>query len=301
MRSWNVEFVVGIRTVAGVFQLDDLLSVADVSRELDLCLQFSQPQGDWQAVLLPMETSPLSTARPGDARHTEGHVTIDNEPFILLDKADSRLFPSPPTGYCTRYWYAFHSTSCSNEHNHTPLDTVFSNPRHPFPYRDACIRQAATPKRRSDPRYLPINKRCQDERLRCVRLRNARGIKRKSSSDSGRAQSQAWSSSRATSDVGVDISSEEVPLEIISPDDATYIMSKFRTNVLTGTDGSKCVISGKGESWLGGGIPGPGLQAAHIVPHCHWNTYPQDEDQRVADRDVKSQLEQAWRQTWAYV
>lgn len=34
MKSWNVVFMLKTRKIAGVYQLDDLLSVADLLREL---------------------------------------------------------------------------------------------------------------------------------------------------------------------------------------------------------------------------------------------------------------------------
>lgn len=128
-------------------------------------------------------------------------------------------------------------------------------------------------------------------------LRNPR--KRKASSDSDPTPSSARSSSLVSSDVGSSGGRDDddvVPVQIIPPDKARYMVDKFRTNVLTG--GVKCAVTGKGESWLGLGIGGPGVEVAHIVPQCHWNTYPIGENQRVANRDVKQQLEQAWRLTW---
>lgn len=128
-------------------------------------------------------------------------------------------------------------------------------------------------------------------------LRNPR--KRKQSSDSSTTQSNDQSSSLVISDVGTDIRDEEAPTQIIPPEKARQLVDKFRTNVLT--RGVRCAVTGRGESWLGMGIGGPGIEVAHIVPQCHWNTYPIDEDQRVADRDKKQELEQAWRLTWMYV
>lgn len=131
-------------------------------------------------------------------------------------------------------------------------------------------------------------------------LRNSR--EREASSDSDSTHSSARSSYQVTSDIGRESRDEEVPAQIIRlipAEKVRLLVDKFRANVLTGEN--HCAVTGKGDSWLGTGNIGPGIEAAYIVPQCHWNTHPIDEDQRVADRDAKQQLEQAWRLTWMCV
>lgn len=303
LRAWNVQLLVGIGAIAGFYQRDDFLSIADVSSDLDKCLRFPQPEGTWQPVLLPIDLSRRDARAPRLVGSDDSQVelTVDREPFILLDDTDMRPFPTPATGYRTRYRYAFHSASCDNPRHHGQTGMLLGDAArpfpHPFPYTDACIRQAGAPARRRDPRYLPIRKKCTDERLQTAPLRNSK--KRKASSDSGPTHSSARSSSQVTSDIGTESRDEEVPAQIIPVEKARPLVDKFRANVLTG--GAHCAVTGKGDSWLGTGNIGPGIEAAHIVPQCHWNTYPIDEGQRVADRDAKQQLEQAWRLTWMCV
>lgn len=302
MLAWNVQFLVSGRPFAGIYQREDFLSVADVSRELNLCLRFPQPEGAWQAILLPIDSSRTDAHMPRPAALDDGQaeLTIDRDPFILLDETDTRPFPTPTMGYVTRYRYAFHSASCDNPRHRGQTGMLLCDApapfRHPFPYTDVCIRWAGAPTRRCDPRYLLIKTKCTDERLRMAPLRNPR--KRKASSDSDPTHSSAPSSSLASSDTGTDDRDEEVPVQLVQREKARQLMDKFRTNVLTRSH--QCVVTGKGESWLGMGI-GPGVEVAHIVPQCHWNTYPLDEEQRVADRDVKQELEMAWRLTWMCV
>lgn len=298
-RAWNVHFVIGASPFAGIYQCDDFLTVADVARELALCLRFSQPPGAWQPILLPVDSIPLDARGPlstaTDAAAPPYDLTISREPFVCLDKTDTRPFPTPAPGHRTRYRYAFHQV-CDDPRHRGATGALQGDPTtpfpHPFPYPNDCIRQASAPTRRRDPRYLPIKTKSTDERLRMAPLRNSR--KRKASSDSIPTQSSARSWSLDTG-----VCEEEVPMQIISPDKGQYMVDKFRTNVLTG--GVQCAVTGKGASWLGMGLGGPGIEVAHIVPQCHWNTYPLDEDQRVADRDVKQELERAWRLTWSYV
>lgn len=299
--AWNVEFVSGLRTFAGIYQRDDFLTVADVARELDMCLSFPEPQGAWHAILLPMGTTRRATRVPATAGPSDAEppLTNDNEPFILLDKTDSRPFPTPAAGHCAQYRYAFHSGSCNNPRHSGPTGILVAQPTpifsHPFPYADACIREPGTPSRRRDPRYFPINKKSTDDRFRLI---PARRNKRKASSSDVSPSSRAPSSSLAISDTNADLSNADIPVEIILPDQARSIISKFRTNVLT--RGTTCAITRKGESWLGTNI-GPGLEVAHIVPQCHWNSYPIKLNQGIANADIKPELEEAWRCTWSYV
>ncbi|KUI57053.1 hypothetical protein VP1G_04349 [Cytospora mali] len=55
--SWNVQIFVKDKIVAGVYQRDNLLSVADIAHELELCFVFDKPDSDtlWQPALLPKE------------------------------------------------------------------------------------------------------------------------------------------------------------------------------------------------------------------------------------------------------
>lgn len=53
-----------------------------------------------------------------------------------------------------------------------------------------------------------------------------------------------------------------------------------------------------GKSWLPGGVAGPGIEAAHVVPHLHWHTYPFDDNMRVADVNNPIEMKQVWQRTW---
>lgn len=90
--------------------------------------------------------------------------------------------------------------------------------------------------------------------------------------------------------------SADVPLAVIQPEVARPLIDKFRLNVLSGADRNGCAISGKGKSWLDG-LPGVGIEAAHVVPQRQWAVYPVNEG-GIARVEVEGQLEAAWRRTW---
>lgn len=96
--SWNVEVYSGSWRIAGVYQGADLLHVADIAHELDLCLVFDKPDDDaaapWQPALLLRGTMPSS--------------------LIVLDRQDDSPFPTPtPDEIRHCYEYVFHSSECA--------------------------------------------------------------------------------------------------------------------------------------------------------------------------------------------
>lgn len=146
------------------------------------------------------------------------------------------------------------------------------------------------PKRRADPRYQEIGKQSQDDRLAMVPLRRFATLKRRSTSTS---TTRTASPSPAKTD---DTDEPIIPKVIISPEEARPFINEFRSNVLANS--GTCVISSKGKSWFLGGIVGPGIEAAHIVPQVQWNTYPIYDDGRIADTDKVDELQTAWLSTW---
>ncbi|KUI70864.1 hypothetical protein VM1G_06474 [Cytospora mali] len=124
--SWNVEIFVGSKPIAGVYQSGDLLRVADMAYELELCLIFDKPDA-----AAPLQSALLQ-------RGTTNHS------LIILDHQDERPFPTPtPLGESTYYDYVFHSSQCARDlHSLT----------------DPCIQRPGKTKRRDDPCYLEIGK-----------------------------------------------------------------------------------------------------------------------------------------------
>ncbi|KLU91850.1 hypothetical protein MAPG_10799 [Magnaporthiopsis poae ATCC 64411] len=68
-----------------------------------------------------------------------------------------------------------------------------------------------------------------------------------------------------------------------------------------------CAVSGVGRSWCPGLSVGPGIQAAHIVPHMQYHLYPRVSDNDRDSTDVQqerttpvlSDLKAAWENTWS--
>ncbi|KUI66774.1 hypothetical protein VM1G_02328 [Cytospora mali] len=254
--SWNVEFFnsKSFIRIAGVFQLADMLSIADITHELYLCLVFDEPNDDaasYEPALLLRGTPPKS--------------------LIFLDRQDNSPFPTPtPAGGRDSYDFLFHSSRCARRGDlHTLSDT--------------CIYHTDMPQRRVDPRYLDISVRSTDERLGNFPTRPS-SLKRESSS----SRTPSLSPSRP------DFTGADDP-SIIFPNDASRLMRLWPSNVFQHcTQG--CVITGKGRA---GGVQGPGLEAAHIVPQSQWNTFPIDNSNSIADPGLSDQLLQAWRSTWS--
>ncbi|KAF3767131.1 hypothetical protein M406DRAFT_69295 [Cryphonectria parasitica EP155] len=246
-RGWNVKFFIGKDASAGIYQRDNLLTIGDVARDLELCIVFSNlpnDTDDWQAVLLP---------RRVDATPTDMHI------HIALDKANMEPFPGPTI--VMQYTYLFHSSSrCAlpSGQPHSPTSPCYHKP--------------LPPTRRYNPRHAAISKPSSTSRSRHP----------------------------STSSTPSEIENEEIPVSIITPETARGFMGAFRSNLL-GTN-PVCAISGKGKSWVDG-LPGTGIEAAHIVPQIHWAVYPLDAvnsaglEERPSVED-RPRLEMAWRRTW---
>lgn len=162
-----------------------------------------------------------------------------------------------------------------------------------------CYRPAEIPQRRSDPRYLAIGEELTHGGV-CVTapLRSTRSRKRPCGCSITLSHSRDSSRAATPSDPESEVSAD-VPLAVIQPEVARPLIDKFRLNVLSGADRSGCAISGKGKAWLNG-LPGVGVEAAHVVPQRQWAVYPVNEG-GIARVEVEVQLEAAWRRTWMQV
>lgn len=233
-RAWNITFYLGKTPFAGIYQCDDCLTIANVARDLDLCLVFhTRPaDDDLEAVLLP---------RRDDATPVE---------HIPLDQTNTDTFPAPTTA--AHYTYLLHSSSRCAVPDGQPHS------------RDSdCYQQPPLPARRYDPRYVPIGKQpARAGRTFMAPLRNTKGTKR----------SVSGSRNPSTSSTQSEIDNEEIPVSVISPETARTKINTFRSNVLSNGH-TACAISGKGRSWLEG-LAGTGVEAAHIIPQIHWAVYP---------------------------
>ncbi|KUI67527.1 hypothetical protein VM1G_02580 [Cytospora mali] len=228
--SWNVQLFIENKAIAGVFQRSDLLTIADLAHELDLCFIIDKSDG-WQMALLPRATEPADRS------------------LIILDHQGETPLPTPSK--VDQYTLVFHSSSqCKTRGRHT--------------LEDSCIRYMETPARRADPRYLEIGE--QSPAFQGVPPMRK---KRRSSSSS----TKSWNSS-PSSPAKMDDNPDEPRLprpDIIHPEQARRLINDFRDNV-SASPGTlytnTCVFTGQGRSWFSGG-PGPGLQAAHIIPRIH--------------------------------
>ncbi|KAK7743844.1 hypothetical protein SLS53_003863 [Cytospora paraplurivora] len=75
--SWNVQLYVDFKLIAGVLQHSDLINVADLAHELELCLDLDENDALWQPALLPRATE------SADRR------------FIVLDHQDEHPISTP--------------------------------------------------------------------------------------------------------------------------------------------------------------------------------------------------------------
>ncbi|KUI63904.1 hypothetical protein VM1G_10596 [Cytospora mali] len=255
-QSWNVQIYVGLKRIAGFFQLGDLLRISDVAHELELCLVFDKPHdiGPWQPALLPRDATSC------------GH--------IVLDHHNNNPFPTPASNTIEDYSYVFHDPQCTSRDQHS--------------LQDSCIQRADLPRGRSDPRYLEIGKQSHESF-------GLAPMRKKRRSTSSPTVSRNSSPSNTQTDTPDDLQICLPRTELISLDKARPIIDSFRNNVLSNT--TTCVVSGKGKSWCGSRLTGPGIEAAHIVPQVHWNTYPVDIDGRIV-ANTPNKLRSAWLSTW---
>lgn len=105
-QAWNVRFFVDQKVVAGVYQQGDLLLVADIARELDLCLIFNPPD-----IVPACQPALLST---------------HNASIIILDCQDKTPIPTPLLNEVQDYHYVFHSSQCTRDEH-----TLTGNSTHP--------------------------------------------------------------------------------------------------------------------------------------------------------------------------
>lgn len=233
-RGWNITFYLGKTPFAGIYQCDDCLTIANVARDLDLCLVWkTRPSDDdLEAVLLPQH---------GDSTSAE---------HIPLEHTNSDTFP-PPT-IAAHYTYLLHSNSrCAVPQGQ------------PHTHNSDCYRRPPLPARRHDPRYVPIGKQpARAGKTFMAPLRNTKGTKR----------SVSGSRNPSTSSTQSEVENEAIPISVISPETARTKINTFRSNVLSNGQ-TACAISGKGRSWLEG-LAGTDVEAAHIIPQIHWAVYP---------------------------
>lgn len=104
--SWNIELFIEDKAIAGVFQRNDLLTIADLAHELELCFIIDQPDG-WQLALLPKATE--------SADHS----------LIILDYQDETPLPTPSE--VDHYTFIFHSSSrCKSRDRHSLEGIVYT-------------------------------------------------------------------------------------------------------------------------------------------------------------------------------
>lgn len=278
-RGWNIKFFIDKDAFAGIYQRDDLLTIGDVARDLELCVVFKDIGDDddeWRPTLLP-RTQPNETVD-----NTTPHVPI------LLDKTNTQPFPDPSTGV-TKYNFFFHSARCCDVPDGQPHGLGAP-----------CCHRPPLPMRRYDARYAPINKPSNTScKLITAPVRGAKSLKRRSSSSPSLSRNPSAASSQSADDADPSVDDAEIPVSVIPAATGRSIIRSFRPSVISAT--SVCAISGTGKSWIDA-LPGTGLEAAHIVPQVHWSVYPTTDAPRLANREPSNedrpQLEMAWRRTW---
>lgn len=104
MQSWNVRFMVGTDAVAGIYQRDDVLNIADVAREIELCLNFNPPDAEsWQPALLLRDPT-----------------TGPSQRLVVLDQQDQTPFPTPRSKDAQQYDFVFHRRAqCAGGSTHS--------------------------------------------------------------------------------------------------------------------------------------------------------------------------------------
>lgn len=103
-KSWNNQiFVVnGPEAVAGFYQRDNTLSIADVANELELCLIFDKPSDHtlWKPALLLKDTTSYN--------------------LVILDHEDGQPFPTPTVDEIRHWICVFHcSPQCTRRDLHS--------------------------------------------------------------------------------------------------------------------------------------------------------------------------------------
>ncbi|EHA58527.1 hypothetical protein MGG_10925 [Pyricularia oryzae 70-15] len=281
--GWNCDIVCAKNNIfGGYYQHLDLLTVADVVHDLDLC--FSPPgHGDdggdgsqWRRALIP-ET---------ESRDANGLV-------LHLDEQDNTTkIPTPDPGSRTRYRYVLHERACTRHREKHSL-------------QDSCLRLAPQPRRRRDPRYLQIGKSdTSDPKLALIAPRRGDVARKRIRTGSGslsRSPSNSPSPERSPSPYkdGQDEAQEAViPTAIIDSQTGKEYINNFRSDVISINSPAQCVVTGKGGYWCTGSPVGPGIQAAHIVPATHWSRFPLDDQQGIADTNNPENLKDAWYGTY---
>ncbi|KUI73387.1 hypothetical protein VM1G_08932 [Cytospora mali] len=229
--------------------------------------------GSWNILILVNSSVIAGVYQRGDLLRV-ADLAHELDLLIILDHQDEQPLPTPTPGEDIAYTYIFHSSQCARRDAHS--------------LQDPCVQCVERPSPRHEPRYQAIGKQSRDERLAMVPLRKAGHLKRRRVSSSA----ASWATSPPPAKMmSLD---EPIPVSVVSAEKAHSLIDSFRDNVFSSCQ--TCVFSG--TSFLLGTVTGPGIEAAHIVPPVHWNTYPIGEDGHIASVDMPDQLGLAWRCTW---
>lgn len=96
--SWNVEFYNFSMPVGGVYQCADMLSIADIAHELNICFVCDPPDDN---------ATPALILRTRSAQN-----------LIILDQHDDNPFPTPTNNDIHSYEYVFHLDCAQLGHPH---------------------------------------------------------------------------------------------------------------------------------------------------------------------------------------
>ena len=274
-RGWNVKFLIEKDAFAGIYQRDNLVTIGDVARDLELCVVFKDDTGDadeWRPTLLPRR-------QPNET----------DMALIILDKTNTQPFPNPRPASVAQYNFLFHSTRRCDVPSGRSHDLA-----------SPCCRKPPLPMRRYDARYAPVNKPSNTScKLIMAPVRAAKSRKRTGSSSPSLSRDPSAASSQSADDADPSVEDGEIPVSVIPAATGRSIIRSFRSSVISPT--SVCAISGTGRSWIDA-LPGTGLEAAHIVPQAHWSVYPISGAPWLANKELsiedRPELEVAWRRTW---
>lgn len=116
--GWNIKILLKsgiVSCLAGLYQQDDFVTVADVRRELELCFVLDQQAR--HPALIPR------------AANSEGPDSM-----IVLDENDLLAFPTPLAHQKVEYWYTYHDPEqCDDARQNHDLTSTWAPSPDPHP------------------------------------------------------------------------------------------------------------------------------------------------------------------------
>ncbi|RSL40482.1 hypothetical protein CEP54_016107, partial [Fusarium duplospermum] len=265
--GWNISLLCGSdrHRFAGLFHHPGgtTLTYRDIANEIALCFQEpaatqgSGPGNGWHDIAF----LPAGTASRFLQPTSEEDTSASTHALICGQHLDDPVasLPLGPDEDAIRL-HVFRHVGCTLN-GAKPLGAHLD---------EGCAQNIRRPPVRQDPRYLPPNKPSKDPRFTGLPYRKSkRALPSLRTPSKNVASDVASPASDLQETADVDVTNLVTPPNTnMDVEGAKQFMNNFRPSCLT--EGSVCVVTGKGRAWHSGSGLGPGVQACHVCNGGGW-------------------------------